>query len=61
METDVQKSISTIEITIGELVEVLTEVAREDSDTEIESYELAAQTLGEILTRQNFDLNRLNA
>ncbi|NBW40352.1 hypothetical protein EBR25_05005 [bacterium] len=61
MEKDVQKSISTIEITIGELVEVLTEVAREDSDTEIESYELAAQTLGEILTRQNFDLNRLNA
>ena len=61
MEKQVERSINTIEITIGELVEVLTQVAREDSDTEVESYELAAQTLGEILSRQNFDFSRISA
>ena len=61
MEKYVEASIGRIQTTIGELVEALTQVALEDGSSDAESYELAAQTLGSILSRQDFDVELLNS
>jgi hypothetical protein len=57
MKKHIVNSISTIETTIGELVEVLMQVVQENGRTESENYELAAATLGQILSRNDIDLD----
>ncbi|MCB0328140.1 MAG: hypothetical protein KDD70_00715 [Bdellovibrionales bacterium] len=52
MEKHIERSLYQIQTTIGDLVEALTQVAAEDGSSESESYELAARTLGSILSRQ---------
>ena len=61
MEKQLEQSIEKVQTTIGDLVEALTQVAQEDGSSDSESYELAARTLGSILSRQNIDLEILNA
>lgn len=60
MEKRLERSIGTIQTTIGELVEALTQVALEDGSSDKESYELAAQTLGSILSREQIELEIIN-
>lgn len=56
MKEQLASSVHTIQTTIGELVEALTQVASESAKTEQESYELATQTLQHILGRSEEDL-----
>ena len=56
MKEQLASSVHTIQTTIGELVEALTQVASESAQSEQESYELATQTLQNILGRSSEDL-----
>jgi hypothetical protein len=51
MNKNVTTSIETIETTIGELVELITEIALESGRTEDEGFELASLTIESILRR----------
>lgn len=61
MKKHIEQSFQTIQTTIGELVEALMLVAEEDGSSEVESYELTAQALGTILSKQDFDTTLLNS
>jgi hypothetical protein len=55
MEKDVAlTSIETIETTIGELVELITEIALETGKSEEEGFELASMTIESILRRARY-------
>ena len=49
-----------IETTIGELVEVITQIALESGKTEEEGYQLAAMTIERILRRHQRELAIIN-
>ncbi len=53
MKKDVHTAIKEIETTIGELVETLTEIARQAVDTDTESYQLASEAFSEIIKNSN--------
>lgn len=54
-------SVETIETTIGELVELITEIALESGQSEEEGYELASMTIESILRRTRVsDIDVLN-
>ncbi len=57
MRKYIEQSIGTIETTIGDLVEALTEVAQEAGSSTNESYELASETLGQILLKNNIEVD----
>ena len=61
MEKHLEESIGRIQTTIGDLVEALTEVAQEDGSSDNESYELAARTLGTILSRQDREIEIISS
>jgi hypothetical protein len=54
------QSIQTIETTVGELIEAVTQIALEAGRTEEEGYELASLTLENILRRSRCDLGAIN-
>ena len=51
MEHPINTSLETIETTIGELIETITQIALEAGKTEQEGYELASLTLENMLNR----------
>lgn len=54
-------AVETIQTTIGELVELITEIALESGQSEEEGYELASMTIESILRRTRIsDLEILN-
>ena len=55
MKACAESAINRIETTIGELVEIVTQIALESGDSEREGYKLASLTMERILTR---DKNR---
>ena len=57
MKEQFSSSVETIQTTIGELIEAVTQVAFEAGKSERESYELASQTLSGILERHNLELD----
>ncbi|MCI5064204.1 hypothetical protein MRY87_00610 [bacterium] len=59
MKKHLEQSLESIHTTIGELVEALTQVAQEDGNTPDKSYELAAETLSSILSRQDRQIDIL--
>ena len=54
------QSIKTIETTVGELIEAVTQIALETGRTEEEGYELASLTLENILRRSRHDIRAIN-
>ena len=50
MKQNVNETVECIETTIGELIEMLTQIAVETGSSEQESYELASITLQKILS-----------
>jgi hypothetical protein len=48
-----QTKIETVETTIGELIEAITQIALEAGKSEHEGYELASRTLENILNRRD--------
>jgi hypothetical protein len=54
------QSIQTIETTVGELIEAVTQIALEAGRTEEEGYELASLTLENILRRSKCDVEAIN-
>lgn len=54
------QTIQTIETTVGELIEAVTQIALETGRTEEEGYELASLTLENILRRSRCDLGAIN-
>jgi hypothetical protein len=50
----------TIETTIGELVEVITQIAMESGKSEQEGYKLAAMTIENILRRSTSEATTIN-
>lgn len=57
MDKQLEKAVTTIETTVGELVEIVTQIALESGNNEEESYELASRTLESILYRNELDLD----
>jgi hypothetical protein len=53
---NLKKSVETIETTIGDLIEAITQIALEAGDTEEEGYHLASLTLEDILRRSNTEI-----
>ena len=58
MKTSDRISFETIDTTIGELVEIISEIALEAGKTEEEGYRLAALTIESILRRQKAQRTR---
>ena len=56
MKDFVEQSIVRVETTIGDLIEALTQVGLEAGKTPAESYEIASETLSDILHRTNRNL-----
>ena len=54
------KGIETVETTIGELIEAITEIALEAGKSEEEGYQLASATLESILRRNRKELVAVN-
>ena len=54
MKKHLESSVTQIETTIGELVEALTSVSQDAGSSDQESYVLAAETLGSILSRSAY-------
>lgn len=57
MKKHISKSLHTIETTIGELVEVLMQVVHDSGKDDSERYKLAAATLGQILSKNEIDID----
>lgn len=53
---NLKKSVETIETTIGDLIEAITQIALEAGDSEEEGYQLASLTLEDILRRSNTEI-----
>jgi hypothetical protein len=51
MKQNIQKELGKIETTIGELIEIVTQIALESGQNEREGYKLASLTLEKILLR----------
>ena len=60
MSKDISHEIRTIETTIGELVEAITEIALESGNSEAEGYKLASLTIESILRKQKRESTLLN-
>jgi hypothetical protein len=61
MEKDLKvKGIETVETTIGELIEAITEIALEAGKSEEEGYKLASVTIESILRRNRKQLQAVN-
>lgn len=56
MKDFVEQSVVRVETTIGDLIEALTQVGLEAGKTPAESYEIASETLSDILHRTNRNL-----
>ena len=54
------KEIETVETTIGELIEAITEIALEAGKTEEEGYKLASLTIESILRRTRKEIPAVN-
>ncbi len=60
MDKQLEKAVTTIETTVGELVEIVTQIALESGNNEDESYELASRTLESILYRNEIEIDDLS-
>lgn len=56
----INDSVETVETTIGELIEVITQIALEAGKSEQEGYRLAAATIERILRRSSRTENAIN-
>lgn len=56
---DLSKPVERIETTIGELIELITQIAMEVGDSEEESYQLASMTLNDLLRRNRREHSQL--
>lgn len=56
MEKQLDQAVTTIETTVGELVELVTQIALESGNTEDESYELASRTIESMLYRSKTEI-----
>lgn len=56
MKDRAEKAVETIETTIGDLIEAITQIAMETGKSEEEGYHLASITLEDILRRHQVDL-----
>lgn len=48
----INRQVETIETTLGELIEAITQIALESGKSESESYELASRTIESLLNRR---------
>ncbi len=57
MKEQLEQSFEKIETTVGDLIEALTEVAQEAGKSDLESYQIASESLGRILSRNEIELD----
>ena len=57
---DISTAVATIETTIGDLIEAITQIALESGKSEEEGYKLASMTVESILRRSNKDIPVVN-
>ena len=56
---DLAKPVEKIETTIGELIEIITQIAMEIGGSEEESYQLASLTLDDLLRKSHKEIPRI--
>lgn len=55
MAVTTNESVETIDTTLGELIEAITQIALEAGNTEEEGYKLASLALSDLLRRSNYN------
>jgi hypothetical protein len=54
----IAKSLASVELTLGELIETVTRIAQESSQSEGESYELATLVINDLFRQRRARLNQ---